>query len=177
MSDWSALLTAVGEHRDREAYIALFRHFSPLLKAYIKRLGVMDAVVEEVLQDTLLSVWRKAGSYDASRAPAGAWIYTLARNQSIDWMRKQKYPTYSLEDTHLDDQAEQHQGDQQYLAERMAHALQSLPEAQAQVVYMSFYEGRSHAEIANRLGIPLGSVKSRMRLASEKLRAHWGDEA
>lgn len=173
--DWGSLLAEMAETSDRKIFVRLFQHFAPLLKAYMMRLGLVESVVEELVQEALLTVWRKAKSYDPSRAAAGAWIYTVARNIAIDWMRKQKYPTYSLESWHEDDhQLEVDPGEKKILQERMAEAIKRLPEEQAQVIYMSFYEGRSHTEISGRLGIPLGSVKSRIRLAADKLRNYWG---
>ncbi len=172
--DWGALLAEMAETADRKIFVKLFQHFAPLLKAYLIRLGLVESVVEELVQEAMLTVWRKAKSYDPNRAAAGAWVYTVARNLAIDWMRKQKYPTYSLESWHEDDHhIETDPGEKKVVEEKMAKAIKKLPEEQAQVIYMSFYEGRSHTEISARLGIPLGSVKSRIRLAADKLRNYW----
>lgn len=176
--DWSQLLAEMARTRDRALFVQLFQHFGPLLKAYLLKLGILESVVEELVQEALLTVWRKADSYNPQRAAAGAWIYTLARNLAIDWLRKQKYPTYSLEPWHLDDNVVEQESNEKHLTRvRMAEVLKTLPDEQSQVIYMSFYEGRSHSEIAARLGIPLGSVKSRIRLATEKLRNHWEEPA
>ncbi len=173
--DWSAILTQLAETQDKKLYITLFRHFAPKVKAYIIRLGLVETTAEELMQETMLTVWRKAHLYNRSKAAASTWIFTLARNQSIDWMRRQKYPEYELEEW-TPDPDDSDRGEQSVTADRMARAVQSLPENQAQVIYMSFYEGRSHSEISSRLGIPLGSVKSRLRLASEKLKTIWRAE-
>lgn len=125
----------------------------------------------------MLSVWRKAHLFNASKAKASTWIFTLARNQSIDWMRKQKYPEYSLEEWHEEVDERSNSGEQLVQSERIAADINSLSETQSQVIYMSFFEGRSHSEISERLGVPLGSVKSRIRLASEKLKTKWRDDA
>lgn len=175
--EWSYLLAQMAETSDRKIFARLFQHFAPLLKAYMMRLGLVESVVEELVQEALLTVWRKSKSYNPERAAAGAWIYTVARNLAIDWLRKQKYPTYSLESWHEDpDKVEVEPGEQHLLSERMAESIKKLPEEQAHVIYMSFYEGRSHTEISARLGIPLGSVKSRIRLAAEKLRNYWEEK-
>ena len=128
------------------------------------------------MQETMLSVWRKAHMYCRSKASASTWIFTLARNQSIDWMRKQKYPEYSLEEWHEEPDESTDRGEHVVMSDRMIKSIEKLPENQAQVIYMSFFEGRSHSDISERLGIPLGSVKSRIRLASEKLKMMWRDD-
>lgn len=175
-SDWSDMLQQLSLEKDKKLYIQLFRYFAPRVKAYITRLGLVDSAAEDLMQETMLSVWRKAHLYNRSKAAASTWIFTLARNHSIDWMRKQKYPDYSIDEWNEEPEDRETQtasGDQLVTAERMEKAIQKLPEGQAQVIYMSFYEGRSHTEIAERIGIPLGSVKSRIRLASEKLKMIW----
>ncbi|WP_415903316.1 sigma-70 family RNA polymerase sigma factor [Neptuniibacter sp. QD29_5] len=174
--DWSSLLMSLGESKDKTLFVQLFKHFAPKIKAYIIRLGLVESTAEELMQETMASVWRKAHMYQKSKAAASTWIFTLARNQSIDWMRKQKYPEYSLDEWHEEVDESQDAGSDLVLSARMQASINKLPELQAQVIYMSFYEGRSHSEIADRLGIPLGSVKSRIRLASEKLRSMWRDD-
>jgi len=171
--DWSIQLHRLASTKDRQIFIALFRHFAPKVKAYIIRLGINDSTAEELMQETLLTVWRKSHLYQPEKAAASTWIFTLARNQSIDWMRQQKYPEYSCEDWQELELETESQGEQLVMADRMRQALQQLPPSQAEVLYLSFFEGCSHADIAERLNIPLGSVKSRIRLASEKLRSIW----
>ncbi|WP_415881642.1 sigma-70 family RNA polymerase sigma factor [Neptuniibacter sp. QD34_54] len=174
--DWSSLLMSLGETKDKALFVQLFKHFAPKIKAYIIRLGLVESTAEELMQETMASVWRKAHMYQKSKAAASTWIFTLARNQSIDWMRKQKYPEYSLDEWHEEADESQDTCADVVLSARMQASIDKLPELQAQAIYMSFYEGRSHSEIADRLGIPLGSVKSRIRLASEKLRVMWRDD-
>jgi RNA polymerase sigma-70 factor (ECF subfamily) len=173
--DWSGVLAELAETKDKTLFVELFKHFAPKVKAYIIRLGLIESSAEELMQETMAAVWRKSHLYNRSKAAASTWIFTLARNLSIDLMRKQKYPEYSLDEWHEeagdnDDPCVDH-----VLSSRMGLSVNKLPEEQAQVIYMSFYEGRSHSDIANRLGIPLGSVKSRIRLASDKLRSMWRD--
>ena len=174
--DWSSLLMSLGETKDKALFVQLFKHFAPKIKAYIIRLGLVESTAEELMQETMASVWRKSHMYQKSKAAASTWIFTLARNQSIDWMRKQKYPEYSLDEWHEEADESQDTCADVVLSARMQASIDKLPELQAQAIYMSFYEGRSHSEIADRLGIPLGSVKSRIRLASEKLRVMWRDD-
>ena len=173
--DWSLMLLALAETKDKAIYIQLYRHFAPKIKAYIIRLGLVETTAEELMQETMLSVWRKADLYSASKAAASTWVFTLARNKSIDWMRKQKYPEYSLDAWHEEPDDEHNSGEQLVVYDRMAKVISELPADQEQVIYMSFYEGRSHSDISDRLGIPLGSVKSRIRLASQKLKTIWRD--
>jgi RNA polymerase sigma-70 factor (ECF subfamily) len=170
------MLQQLSVEKDKQLYVQLFRHFAPKIKAYITRLGLVETTAEELMQETMLAVWRKAHLYNRSKAAASTWIFTLARNLSIDWMRKQKYPEYSIDEWQEEPEGNVHLGEQLVTSDRMEKAMNKLPEGQAQVIYMSFFEGRSHTDISERLGLPLGSVKSRIRLASEKLKVIWRDD-
>lgn len=174
--EWSACLTALAETRDKSEFARLFGYFAPRVKAYILRLGMPDATAEEVTQEAMLLVWRKAHLFDAAKASASTWIFTLARNQSIDRMRRDKLPLYELPEEEPDPD-ERDNGEHSVIEQRMRAAIATLPENQAQVLHLSYYEGKSHSEIADQLGIPLGSVKSRLRLAFTKLKAYWGEDA
>lgn len=175
-SDWSDMLQKLSVEKDKKLYVQLFKHFAPKIKAYITRLGLVETAAEELMQETMLAVWRKAHLYNRSKAAASTWIFTLARNLSIDWMRKQKYPEYSIDEWQEEPEDHVHLGEQLVTTDRMEKAIDKLPEGQAQVIYMSFFEGRSHTDISERLGLPLGSVKSRIRLASGKLKVMWRDD-
>jgi len=170
--NWSDMLAELAETKSKAIYVQLFRHFAPKIKSYIIRLGLVESTADELMQETMLAVWRKAHMYNRAKAAASTWIFTLARNQSIDWMRKQKYPEYALEEWH-EEPDEHNPGEEMVTSDRLNRAIAQLPEKQAQVIYMSFFEGRSHSDISDRLGVPLGSVKSRIRLASEKLKTIW----
>jgi RNA polymerase sigma-70 factor (ECF subfamily) len=185
--DWSQQLSDLGMQRDKLTYIKIYQHFAPKIKAYVMRLGLLNSTAEELMQETMLAVWHKAHLYNASKAAASTWIFTLARNKSIDWMRKQPYPDYNYEsieneanpnDNIAPSSASQNDINYENLeqlktTDKMNSAIRRLPEEQRQVIYLSFYEGRSHVEISGRLGIPLGSVKSRIRLASQKIKMIW----
>ncbi len=173
--DWSACLTRLAETRDKTEFARLFGHFAPRVKAYLLRLGLVDATAEEVMQEAMLLVWRKAHLFNRSKASASTWIFTLARNQSIDRMRRDKVQLYELPEEEPDPD-HRDMGEHSVISERMQEAIATLPEAQAQVLHLSYYEGKSHSEIADQLGIPLGSVKSRLRLAFSKLKAYWGED-
>ncbi len=174
--EWSACLTALAETRDRSEFARLFGYFAPRVKAYILRLGMPDATADEVTQEAMLLVWRKAHLFNAAKASASTWIFTLARNQSIDRMRRDKVPLYELPEEEPDPD-HRDMGEHSVIEDRLKEAIATLPESQAQVLHLSYYEGKSHSEIADQLGIPLGSVKSRLRLAFSKLKAHWGEDA
>ncbi len=168
-----ALLRAVAERQDRQAFLALFRHFAPRVKAYLKRQGADFAVADDLAQDVMLKVWRRAAAFDTAKASAATWIYAIARNTQIDAFRRTRRPEVDIDDaalvadsTPLADDAVAH-GERQ---DRVRDALATLPVEQATVVRMSFFLHKAHAEIANELSLPLGTVKSRLRLAFGRLR-------
>lgn len=176
--DWSEVLSAVAE-QDKASFAALFRHFAPRVKSYMLRLGSDDSQAEELAQETLATVWRKAGQYDPARAAASTWIFTIARNRRIDAFRRTNRPELDPEDPSLVPNAPS-QGDavfeQKQNAERIRAALASLPEEQRQVLHMSFFDDKTHNEIAAELNLPLGTVKSRIRLAFGRVKASIGDD-
>lgn len=174
--EWSACLSSLAESRDKLEFSRLYEYFAPRVKAYIIRFGMNPAAAEELTQESMLAVWRKAHLYNRSKASASTWIFTLARNQCIDRLRREKAVEYELPEEEADPD-QRHYGEHAVVAQRMEDAIAKLPEAQAQVLYLSYYEGKSHSEIAEQLGIPLGSVKSRLRLAFSKLKAHWGEKS
>jgi RNA polymerase sigma-70 factor (ECF subfamily) len=172
--DYSGLIVAVARASDREAFTALFGHFAPRVKAYLLRSGSGEALADELAQETLLSVWRKAASFDPSRATAATWIFTIARNLRVDRFRKEWRDVAVGDDLPdaIDESAapdESLSGDERN--EKVRRALRTLPPDQIKVIELSFFEEAPHAEIARALGIPLGTVKSRIRIAMTKLRA------
>lgn len=176
--DFSQKIVAVGRLRDRAAFAALFEHFAPRIKAYLLRAGADEALADELAQEALLAVWRKADSFDASRATAATWIFTIARNLRIDRFRKE-WRDVSVGDDMPETVDEMAMPDDSLSdAERGARvrkALRQLPPEQIKVIELSFFEEQPHAEIAQRLGIPIGTVKSRIRIAMAKLRDLVGD--
>jgi RNA polymerase sigma-70 factor (ECF subfamily) len=173
------LLEALAKSGDRDAFARLFGHYAPRLKTFMRRLGTEESVAEELAQDAMLAVWRKASSYDRSKADAGTWIFSIARNLRIDLLRREKRPEFDADDANLvadpaprADETVAARQDRQ----RVAAAMAELPSEQALVVTLSFYEDKPHAEIAARLKIPLGTVKSRLRLAMKRIRAELGEE-
>ena len=174
----AGLILAIAASADRDAFAALFSHFAPRVKSYLIRLGAPGAAAEELAQETLLMVWRKAAQFDPARAGASTWIFTIARNLRIDALRRDR-PAPAAEDP-SDAQPEALADAVMDAAQRDARvrsALQALPSEQAQIVELSFFAEEPHSAIAERLGLPLGTVKSRLRLAMGRLRALLEDLA
>ena len=162
--------------QDRAAFAALFAHFAPRVKAYLLRLGAPSGVAEELAQEALLSVWRKAHLFDPAKASAATWLFTIARNLRIDAIRREKRPELDPEDFMPEPDADADDG--LMLAEnegRLRLALKELPADQIQVVELSFFADKPHSQIAVELGIPLGTVKSRLRLAMGRLKRAMGE--
>lgn len=177
--DLTALLVRVADGRDRQAFARLFQHYAPRLKTYMRKLGCDDAIAEDLAQEAMLAVWRKADSFDPAKSGAGTWIFTIARNLRIDRLRRERRPEADEDD--LAQVPDDSPSADEVLAtrrsgEKIRQAVADLPAEQAQVVTLSFYEDHPHADIAARLGIPLGTVKSRLRLAMKRIRAALGDE-
>jgi len=176
--DPSAWIVEIAASRSRERFAQLFAHFAPRVKGRLMRRGCPPELAEELAQETLLTVWRKAASFDPNRASASAWIFTIARNLRIDAVRRERHPEDLEHEPHLkpgDDPSP----DAVVLAlqrlSRVREALGELPEEQVEVVRLSFFEDKPHSEISGDLGLPLGTVKSRLRLAMARLRAKLGD--
>ena len=172
VTDWSDCIVAIAKTRDRQRFAGLFLHFGPRLKSFFLRLGVTPGVAEDLMQETMLLVWRKAERFDPTRAGASTWIFTVARNLRIDLKRRERDPNLLAE--LYDGAAEPTPSDHMLTAERdvrVRQALAALSPEQLEVIRLSFYEDRPHGEIASILDIPLGTVKSRVRLAMARLRA------
>lgn len=171
--DPGELMLRIAQDQDRSALAGLFGLFGPRIKSMMLKLGAGDALAEDLVQETFLTVWRKAALYSSQRGAASTWIFTIARNLRIDQLRRQSNKPYEdLEKVILTSDGptssmlvEQHQ-----VIDRVTRALATLSEEQREVVRLSFIEDMPHAQIAATIGIPLGTVKSRLRLAYERLR-------
>jgi RNA polymerase sigma-70 factor (ECF subfamily) len=177
-SRMEGLIRAVAQRRDRSAFGELFAYFAPRLKTFMMRGGADGDTAEELAQEALIQVWRRADSFDPARAAASTWIYTIARNKRIDRLRRERRPALS-EEEYLSALGAAGRGDSERGDEavergqaesRLARSLAILPEDQATVVRMAFYRDMSHSAIAAELRLPLGTVKSRIRLALARLR-------
>lgn len=178
---WAALIEAVAVRQDRAAFAVLFEHFAPRIKTLMRRSGASEQSADELAQETLVAVWLKARLFDPASAGAAAWIFTIARNLRIDALRRQKRtPTQDTSRTELEFQIDTSPQPDAGLAaaeaeSRIRAALAQLPDDQLRVIELSFFEEQAHAEIAQTLRIPLGTVKSRLRLAMVRLRGLLGD--
>ncbi|WFU78766.1 sigma-70 family RNA polymerase sigma factor [Bradyrhizobium sp. CIAT3101] len=173
--EWAELIGRVAAHGDRDAFKLLFEHFAPRVKGFLVKTGMTADAAEEIAQNTLLTVWRKAAQFDPASAGAAAWIFTIARNLRIDSARqaaRQAKANASAERDETPDVAESPETmmTRSDDVSRVAAALLRLSEEQSTVIRMSFIDEQPHGEIAERLGLPLGTVKSRIRLAMARLR-------
>ncbi len=160
---------------DRAAFAELFEVYAPRVKAYLVRLGAPAAVAEDLMQDAMVSVWRRAASYDGSKAKPSTWIFVIARNAWIDGLRREKTALAYRDTLILSEEDDSETADEAVArnedADEIEAALASLSDDQRKVIQLSFFEERPHSEIAERLSLPVGTVKSRIRLAMNKLRA------
>ncbi|WP_029010324.1 sigma-70 family RNA polymerase sigma factor [Azospirillum halopraeferens] len=167
------LLLAVGRRRDRAAFAALFERVAPRLKAFLRRQGCDAGQAEELVQEVMLVVWRRAELFDPARATATTWIFTVARNRRLDALRRESRPEIDPGDPMLvPDPVEwaDHRLETAQSAGRLRAALDDLPPEQADLVRLAYFEDKPHTTIAAERGLPLGTVKSRVRLALERLR-------
>lgn len=168
---WAGCLLAIAEARDKRSFAELFEYFAPRLKALFMRRGVPGNIAEEIAQDTMLAVWCKAAQYDPAKGSAGTWIYTIARNLHVDARRREREPAALSEA--VDCEPPKTPTDDLTAAEErfgVRSALGQLPSEQAEVIRLSFFEEKPHPQIATALNIPVGTVKSRSRLAMKRLR-------
>ena len=171
-------LIAVAEKQDRAAFADLYAYFAPRIKAFMLKRGCDVTTAEEVAQMTLVAVWQKASQFQPDKASAGTWIFTIARNLHIDLIRKAKRPEPDPSDPFFvpagEKQADEGIAEAQDAA-RVRAAIATLPSEQQEVLRLSFYEDLSHGEISSALGLPLGTVKSRIRLAFRRVRSDLGE--
>lgn len=173
---WESELRKVAQTADRAAFKKLFEHFAPQIKAFLmKGIGSYGdrSQAEEMTQEVMIKVWNKAASFNSSKAGVNTWIFTIARNTRIDFIRRN-----ARADRRIDIEDIWHEADspepiidlqQRRVETQMRNAMSTLPAEQALVLEKAFMENKSHNEIAEELGLPLGTVKSRIRLALNKL--------
>lgn len=172
-SEFTALVAAIAQSRDREAFARLFDYFAPRLQAYLVRQGSDAAMAEEITQDTMVILWRKAALFDPAKSSLATWLYRVARNRRIDLLRRDR--TTSLEpDDPLFDLADETDLEGELDASQreaaVRAAMRDLPQEQLSLLRLAFFDGLSHSEISEATGLPLGTVKSRIRLAFTRLR-------
>jgi RNA polymerase sigma-70 factor, ECF subfamily len=169
----SELLTRIAVQRDREAFAALFDAYAPRVKSFMMRKGANPEQAEDLVQETMIAVWSKAGMYAADRGSVTTWIFTIARNLRIDRLRREKTSLYTDIDDYDAESSDPQQDDALSRLQEDGHvakALAQIPEEQRQLLIMSYVEDLPQSEIAQRLQIPLGTVKSRMRLAYRRMK-------
>jgi RNA polymerase sigma-70 factor (ECF subfamily) len=169
----SDLLQKVAQSRDVEAFRKLFELYGPRVKSYMMRQGADPTLAEDLAQETLLTVWRKAQLYSDEKGSATTWIFTIARNLRIDRLRREVawQPLPENRDEEASDAPDpEEQVTERERRDKVRAVLATLPADQSEVVMLSYVEGLSHSEIAERLGLPLGTVKSRMRLSYQKVK-------
>ena len=169
--DWPALVSRIHLDRDKAAFAKIFAHFAPRVKAFLMKGGSGETLAEECTQEVMATLWQKAHLFDPARASVATWIFTIARNKKIDALRKQRRP--EPEDLPWGPEEEPDQMDvvaMQQESERLAKAVQDLPEKQRLLIQQAYFGELSHSEIAEETGLPLGTIKSRIRLALERLR-------
>ena len=173
LSEWDRLLLRVGRDRDRSAFEKLYEHFTPRLKSFLLRIGSDMSAAEEICQESMIMVWRRAETFNPDSAAASTWIFTIARNKRIDKLRKDNRPLPDLNDPSFfqipvnksDDILQRVEEEK-----KIKNALKNLPPEQAKLILSAYYEEKSHREIAGETNLPLGTVKSRIRLAINRLR-------
>jgi RNA polymerase sigma-70 factor (ECF subfamily) len=177
---FAGLVAAIATRQDRAAFADLFAFYAPRLKAYLIRLGLGPSQAEDTAQEVMVTVWRKAGQFDPAQASVATWIYRIARNRRIDAFRREQRQVLDADDPALQPEAEPAPDSGLDAAERedqVRMALAELPAEQVDLIRRAFYEGLSHRQIADVTGLALGTVKSRLRLAFQKLRLRLEGEA
>jgi RNA polymerase sigma-70 factor (ECF subfamily) len=171
--DFIRWLADVGKNQDRAAFIELFEYFAPRIKSFLMKAGTNAETADELAQETMLTIWSKAGSYNPAQAAPATWIFTIARNKRIDALRGAGRAHFvDADDYELEDQTPNAREELSIAEETdiLTGAMEKLPADQAELIKKSFFEDKSHADIAAETGLPLGTVKSRIRLALERLR-------
>lgn len=172
---WSGKVRAVAVGRDVDAFIQVFSHFGPRLKRYLIGLNADDAQADELVQETMLKLWRRAELFDPARASVTTWLFRIARNLFLDRVRGQRQALARQEALDVIEADDEVDGAEQLLdVARLERAIQGLPPPQARMLRMAYFEAKTHAQIAEELSLPLGSVKSSIRRSFARLRAAMG---
>ncbi len=168
---WVSHMVRIRDHQDKTAFAELFDHFAPRVKGFLVKSGADSTLAEECTQDVMAALWHKSHQFDPSRASVATWIFTIARNRKIDLLRRQRRP--EPEELAWGPEEEPDQADVlnlQQETELLGTALEALPPAQRELIDKAYFGDLTHSEIAAQTGLPLGTIKSRIRLALERLR-------
>jgi RNA polymerase sigma-70 factor (ECF subfamily) len=181
VDDAADLIEAVARRQDRAAFAELFRRFAPRVKAFVMRSGADPDTAQEVAQETMVLVWRRAETFDRARAGAATWIFTIARNKRIDLLRRATHAGFDPEDYVMFSTEAPQSADSaaigRQVRERIGQVMKHLTQDQVAVLQMAFFQDKSHSVIAQEMKLPLGTVKSRIRLALTRLREALQGEA
>ena len=171
--DLTLCVELVGKNQDKLAFNSIFRYFAPRLKSFLVKAGSTDSQAEEVIQEVMIAVWTKSSTYDSNKSSVSTWIYTIARNKRIDKIRKEKRHYLSESDEGLEIPVDSTQ-EKEIFSAQVSNSLKkymaNLPEEQSKLLKLSYFYNKTHADISTELKIPLGTVKSRIRLALTKMR-------
>ncbi|HFF3759169.1 sigma-70 family RNA polymerase sigma factor [Stenotrophomonas forensis] len=176
-TNWAGDMDRVARLRDRDCFMRIYDHFMPRLCVYLRGLGAPDAVAEELAQECLLRLWLRAADYAAAQGALSTWLYRIARNLHIDRVRRERswlQVQAAVEDAATLDMVERSSAEQFADQARLRQRINELPAVQARLVRMSYFEAKSHSEIAEALGMPLGTVKSHLRRAFLQLQSKVG---
>jgi RNA polymerase sigma-70 factor (ECF subfamily) len=172
-SFFADLVQSVATKRDQTAFAELFDHFAPRINAYLLRIGTDNGTAEEITQEVMVTLWRKAELFDSSKSSVGTWLFRIARNRKIDLIRRDRSDTIDVNDPMLipdEDRPLEDGLDARRFGVLVRESMDGLPEEQLELINLAFFEGLSHSQIAERTGLPLGTVKSRIRLAFSRLK-------
>jgi len=178
LSEWDTCLLQIGKYRDKSAFKSLYEHFTPRLKSFLLRIGSDESAAEEICQETMIMVWRRAETYNPESAGASTWIFTIARNKRIDKLRKDSRPLPNFNDPLFYQKPIDKSDDILQRTEeekKIKNVLKNLPPEQAKLILSAYYDDKSHRTIAEETDLPLGTVKSRIRLAINRLRTQLED--
>ena len=171
--DLTLCIELIGKNQDKLAFNSIFKYFAPRLKSFLVKAGSTDTQAEEVIQEVMIAVWTKSSTYDSSKSSVSTWIYTIARNKRIDKIRKEKRHYLSESDEGLEIPVDSTQEKEIFTAQvsnSLKKYMSNLPEEQSKLLKLSYFYNKTHADISAELKIPLGTVKSRIRLALTKMR-------
>ena len=166
-------LSLVAEKRDKISFGYLFDHLAPKIKGFLRKNGTSEVSLDDLTQEVMIKIWRYAGHFDKKKGKVTTWVFTIARNARIDLIRKENRPEPDVNDPVMVNDPPHGSDDILFAKQtstRISEAINDLPDEQQEILKYAFFEEKSHAEIAAQTGLPLGTVKSRIRLAFQRLK-------
>lgn len=174
--EWAPEMAAVANHADREGFLRIYDHFMPRLCLYLRGMGAGQAVAEDMAQEAMLRLWQQARAYDPARSALSTWLFRIARNLHIDRVRRESFGLTAAAEFPLELAMENTATAEDHAeGEQLRRRIDALPPVQARLIRMSYFEAKSHQEIASELGMPLGTVKSHLRRALLHLQGEMGE--